>query len=40
MYPFLKKMIKDINEKYPKVQVHLYGVRNDFFGEQITVAGL
>lgn len=40
MYPFLKKMIKSINEKYPKVQVHLYGIRNDFFGENITVAGL
>ena len=40
MYPFLGEMIKDINEKYPKVQVHLYGIRNDFFGEQITVAGL
>lgn len=40
MYPFLGEMIKDINEKYPKVQVYLYGIRNDFFGEQITVAGL
>lgn len=40
MYPFLKKMIQNINEKYPNVQVHLYGVRNDFFGEKITVAGL
>lgn len=40
MYPFLKKMIKSINEKYPKVRVHLYDIRNDFFGEKITVAGL
>ncbi len=40
MYPFLQQMIKRINEKYPKVQVHLYGIRNDFFGEKITVAGL
>ncbi len=40
MYPFLEKMIKDINKKYPKVRVHLYGIRNDFFGEKITVAGL
>lgn len=40
MYPFLKEMVQDINEKYPKVQVHVYSIRNDFFGEKITVAGL
>lgn len=40
MEPFLEKMIIDINKKYPNVHVHLYGIRNDFFGEKITVAGL
>ena len=40
MQPFLEKMIMDINKKYPKVRVHLYGIRNDFFGKKITVAGL
>ena len=40
MEPFLKKMVKDIQKKYPKVEVFVYGIRNDFFGESITVAGL
>ena len=28
------------HEKYPKVTVHVYAIRNDFFGERITVSGL
>lgn len=40
MEPFLGEMIVSIQKKYPKVRVHLYGIRNDFFGERITVAGL
>ena len=39
-YPYLKKMIKKLLEKFPNVTVHLYPIRNDFFGEKITVAGL
>ena len=39
-YPYLKKMIEKIQEKYPKIQAHLYQIRNDFFGEKITVSGL
>ena len=27
-------------EKYPHVCVHVYPIRNDFFGEMITVSGL
>ncbi len=27
-------------EKYPKSKLHVYGIRNDFFGEKITVSGL
>ena len=40
MEPFLGDMIASIQKKYPNVTVHLYGIRNDFFGERITVAGL
>ena len=29
-----------IQEKYPEIQVQVYPVRNDFFGEKITVSGL
>ena len=39
-YPYLKKMIEKLKEKFPNVTVHLYPIRNDFFGEKITVAGL
>ena len=39
-YPYLKKMIEKLKEKFPYVTVHLYAIRNDFFGEKITVAGL
>ena len=39
-YPYLKKMIEKLKEKFPNVTVHLYAIRNDFFGEKITVAGL
>ncbi len=39
-YPYLKKMIEKLQTKFPNVQVHLYPIRNDFFGERITVSGL
>lgn len=39
-YPTLKKQIAKIIEKYPQKKVHIYEIRNDFFGEMITVAGL
>jgi len=39
-YPYLKKMIEKLKEKFPNLTVHLYPIRNDFFGEKITVAGL
>ncbi|MGI6007704.1 MAG: DUF512 domain-containing protein [Ruminococcus sp.] len=39
-YEFLKKYIIMIQKKYPDVQVHVYPVKNNFFGEKITVSGL
>ena len=39
-YPFLQKMKEKLQVKFPNVKVHLYWIRNDFFGETITVAGL
>ena len=39
-YPYLKQMIEKTGKKFPNIQVHLYSVRNDFFGELITVSGL
>lgn len=39
-YPYLKRQIEKITGQYPHKQVHVYAIRNDFFGERITVAGL
>ena len=39
-YPYLQRMIEKLQMKFPNVKVHLYWIRNDFFGEKITVAGL
>lgn len=39
-YPYLKEFAEQIQEKFPKTVIHLYCIRNDFFGEKITVSGL
>lgn len=39
-YPYLDKLVKGIMKVYPGRKVHIYPIRNDFFGEKITVAGL
>ena len=39
-YPYLRKQLDKIEAKFPQKKVHLYAIRNDFFGESITVAGL
>jgi putative radical SAM enzyme (TIGR03279 family) len=39
-YPYLEKLTKQLSEKYPNLTVHLYPIKNEFFGEKITVAGL
>ena len=38
--PMIEKLMTPLQEKYPKVTVHIYAIRNDFFGERITVSGL
>lgn len=39
-YPHIKKQVAKITQQYPQKQVRVYAIRNEFFGEQITVAGL
>ena len=39
-YPYLKKQVEKITRQFPQKKVHVYAVRNEFFGEMITVAGL
>ena len=36
----LKEILARLQEKFPRIQVCLYPIRNDFFGETITVSGL
>lgn len=38
--PTISEIAGWIREKYPNVTVHVYPIRNDFFGERITVSGL
>lgn len=40
MYPYIGKILEEIRKKFPNITTHLYAIRNDFFGEQITVSGL
>lgn len=39
-YPYIRRMAERIEERYPGVKIHVYCIRNDFFGERITVSGL
>jgi len=39
-YPYVKKQVEKICRRFPQKQVHIYPVRNEFFGEMITVSGL
>ena len=39
-YPFISRYMQEICKKFPNVQVRGYGIRNNFFGEKITVSGL
>lgn len=38
--PFLREQTLRVKEKYPCADIQVYSIRNEFFGEQVTVAGL
>ncbi len=38
--PFIKKMADELEGMLPGIRIRVYTIRNDFFGENITVAGL
>ncbi len=40
MYPYIGKILEEIRKKFPNITTHLYAIRNDFFGDRITVSGL
>lgn len=39
-YPYIREMAEKITDKCPNVRAYVYPIRNDFFGELITVSGL
>lgn len=39
-YPYICRMAQRMEEKFPGIKIHTYCIRNDFFGERITVSGL
>ena len=39
-YPYISELAGRLMEKYPETKIHVYAIRNDFFGERITVSGL
>ena len=39
-YPTICRLMKQMKEKFPNTRVDVYPVRNQFFGESITVSGL
>lgn len=38
--PIIRGLVDQIQEKYPNITVDVYSIKNQFFGEEITVAGL
>lgn len=38
--PFITGLAKEITGKFPNIKINTYTINNDFFGNQITVAGL
>lgn len=39
-YPYIRRMADKMEEAFPNIRILVYEIRNDFFGEQITVSGL
>lgn len=38
--PYIERMCKQVAEHFPGIECHVYAIRNEFFGETITVSGL
>lgn len=39
-FPYIRQMAEKMMEYFPKLSIHVYMIRNFFFGEMITVSGL
>lgn len=40
VYPYIKEMAELVMKKFPNIEVEVFAIINNFFGESITVAGL
>lgn len=40
VYPFMKKIMKMINKKFPNIEINTQAVKNNFFGGGVNVSGL
>lgn len=38
--PYLRELMDRVEEKFPRVKIHVYPITNEFFGEMINVSGL
>lgn len=38
--PIIKELVKKVQKKFPRIEVEVYTIINEFFGKDITVAGL
>ena len=39
-YPYIREYAEAVMKKYKKIKIDVVAIRNDFFGERITIAGL
>lgn len=39
-YPYIREMAEQLMEKYTETKIHVYPIKNEFFGDRITVSGL
>lgn len=39
-YEFIRALAGAVTKKYPQIKIHVYKIKNEFFGESVTVAGL
>ncbi|MGN1147632.1 MAG: DUF512 domain-containing protein [Lachnospiraceae bacterium] len=39
-FPYIRRMADRMEEAFPGIRILVYAIRNDFFGERITVSGL
>lgn len=39
-YEFIRALAGAVTKIYPQIKIHVYKIKNEFFGESVTVAGL